>query len=138
MLELEAMDADQIEVPLAVQYVDHNVLETDSRNTEEHLFLRSGCQRHGIWYSRPGTGISHPTHVQCFSKPGDFLSGCDSHTTASGAMGMLAIAAGGVDIATALLGEPLFPPMPQIWQRAAKRCQLWGWAWRCGCEVKLR
>ena len=66
MLELEAMDVDRVTVGVAVQYVDHNLLETDNLNAEEHLFLCSACQRFGIWYSRPGTGISHPTHMQRF------------------------------------------------------------------------
>ncbi len=86
MLGLEAIDADRVKIGVAVQYVDHNLLETDNLNAEEHLFLRSACRRHGIWYSRPGTGISHPTHRQRFGEPGDVLVGCDSHTSAAGSM----------------------------------------------------
>ena len=115
MLELEALGADRVKVGVAVQYVDHNVLETDNLNPEEHLFLRSACRRFGIWYSRAGTGISHPTHMQRFGKPGDVLVGCDSHTAAAGSMGMLAIGAGGVDIALAMMGEPFHVKMPEIW-----------------------
>ena len=115
MLELESMDVDRVTVDVAVQYVDHNLLETDNLNAEEHLFLRSACQRFGIWYSRPGTGISHPTHMQRFGKPGTMLVGCDSHTAAAGSLGMLAFGAGGLDVALAMIGEPLFLRMPEIW-----------------------
>ena len=115
MLELEAMDAERVTVDVAVQYVDHNLLETDNLNAEEHLFLRSACQRFSVWYSRPGTGISHPTHMQRFGKPGAMLVGCDSHTAAAGSLGMLAFGAGGLDVALAMIGEPLYLRMPEIW-----------------------
>ena len=115
MLELEAMNAERVTVDVAVQYVDHNLLETDNLNAEEHLFLRSACQRFGLWYSRPGTGISHPTHMQRFGKPGAMLVGCDSHTAAAGSLGMLAFGAGGLDVALAMIGEPLYLRMPEIW-----------------------
>ena len=114
MLELEAMQADQAAIT-AVQYIDHNLLETNSLNAEEHLFLRSACQRFGIWYSRPGTGISHPTHMQRFGRPGACLVGCDSHTPAAGSMGMLAFGAGGIDVALAIIGKPFYLRMPEIW-----------------------
>ena len=114
MLELEAMQADQAKIT-AVQYIDHNLLETNSLNAEEHLFLRSACQRFGIWYSRPGTGISHPTHMQRFGRPGACLVGCDSHTPAAGSMGMLAFGAGGIDVALAIMGKPFYLRMPEIW-----------------------
>ena len=115
MLELEAMNADRVKVDVAVQYVDHNLLEADSLNAEEHLFLRSACQRYGVWYSRPGTGISHPTHMQRFGKPGCLLIGCDSHTSAAGSLGMFAVGAGGLDVAMALIGEPFYLQMPEVW-----------------------
>ncbi len=115
MLELEAMNVDRVTVDVAVQYVDHNLLETDNLNGDEHLFLRSACQRYGIWYSRPGTGISHPTHMQRFGRPGALLVGCDSHTAAAGSLGMLAFGAGGLDVALAMIGEPLYLRMPEIW-----------------------
>ncbi len=114
MLELEAMEADQAKIT-AVQYIDHNLLETNSLNAEEHLFLRSACQRFGIWYSRPGTGISHPTHMQRFGRPGACLVGCDSHTPAAGSMGMLAFGAGGIDVALAIMGRAFHLRMPEIW-----------------------
>ncbi len=115
MLELEALGAERVKVGVAVQYVDHNILETDNLNPEEHLFLRSACRRYGLWYSRPGTGISHPTHMQRFGKPGEVLVGCDSHTAAAGSMGMIAIGAGGVDVALAMMGEPFYVKMPEVW-----------------------
>jgi aconitate hydratase len=115
MLELEAMGIERVTVPLAVQYVDHNVVQKDHMNAGEHLFLRSACQRFGVWYSKPGNGISHPVHMQRFGKPGGTLVGSDSHTPAAGSLGMLAIGAGGVEVALAMAGEPLYLKMPEIW-----------------------
>ena len=115
MLELEAMEVHRVKVGVAVQYVDHNLLEVDNLNQEEHLFLRSACRRYGVWYSRPGTGISHPTHMQRFGKPGEVLVGCDSHTAAAGSLGMFAVGMGGLDVALAMMGEPFYIRMPEIW-----------------------
>ena len=115
MLELEAFGIDRIKVGLAAQYVDHNLVQNDSLNADEHLFLRSACRRFGIWYSRPGNGISHPVHMQRFGKPGQTLVGCDSHTPAAGSLGMLAIGAGGIEVALAMAGEPLYLRMPEVW-----------------------
>jgi aconitate hydratase len=115
MLELEAMDIDRAHPELAVQYVDHNILQEDHKNPEDHLFLYSACRRYGIWFSRPGNGVSHPAHQERFSKPGKFLLGADSHTPAAGSMGMLAIGAGGLEVAMALAGYPLYVQMPRIW-----------------------
>jgi aconitate hydratase len=114
MLELEAMGIDRIKIPIAAQYVDHNLLETDNLNGEEHLFLRSACHRFGVWYSRPGNGISHPVHMQRFGKPGDTLIGSDSHTAAAGSLGMFAFGAGGIDVAMVLSGEPAHLSMPAV------------------------
>jgi aconitase A len=96
MLELEAMGVDRVRIDRAAQYIDHNLLETDNLNSDEHLFLRSACRRFGIWYRRSGNGISHPVHMQRFGKPGDTLIGSDSHTAAAGSMGMFAFGAGGI------------------------------------------
>ncbi|MBR8094894.1 aconitate hydratase [Burkholderia cenocepacia] len=115
MLELEALGIDRVKVDLAVQYVDHNLVEADNLNAEEHLFLLSACRRFGLWYSRPGNGISHPVHMQRFGTPGLSLVGSDSHTPAAGAVGMLAFGAGGMEVALALGGEPLRLRMPRIW-----------------------
>src|SRR5271157_2001008 len=114
MLELEAMGTDRVKVGVAAQYIDHNLLETDNLNGDEHLFLRSACRRFGIWYSRPGNGISHPVHMQRFGKPGETLIGSDSHTAAAGSMGMFAFGAGGIDVALALAGAPAHLQMPAV------------------------
>src|SRR5215475_10090452 len=84
MLELEALGLDRVATEVSVQYVDHNLLQTDEPNMADHLFLRSACQRFGLWYSRPGNGVSHPVHMQRFGIPGKTLLGSDSHTCAAG------------------------------------------------------
>ena len=84
MLELEAMGLDRVRTELSAQYVDHNLLQADFRNADDHLFLRSACQRFGLWYSKPGNGVSHPVHMQRFGIPGKTLLGSDSHTCAGG------------------------------------------------------
>jgi aconitate hydratase len=115
MLQLEALGLERVRTGVSVQYVDHNLLQTDERNMADHLFLRSACQRFGLWYSKPGNGVSHPTHVQRFGIPGASLVGSDSHTCAAGSLGMLAIGVGGLEVAMAMAGEPLYVTMPQIW-----------------------
>ncbi|MGH9050831.1 MAG: aconitate hydratase, partial [Acidimicrobiia bacterium] len=115
MLELEAMGLDRVRTELSAQYVDHNLLQADFRNADDHLFLRSACQRFGVWYSKPGNGVSHPVHMQRFGIPGKTLLGSDSHTCAAGSLGMLAIGAGGLEVAMAMAGEPFHLPMPEIW-----------------------
>jgi aconitate hydratase len=115
MLELEAMDLGEARTELSAQYVDHNVLQTDFRNADDHMFLRSACRRFGIWYSKPGNGVSHPVHMQRFGAPGKTMLGSDSHTCAAGSLGMLAIGAGGLEVALAIAGEPFHFVMPEIW-----------------------
>jgi aconitate hydratase len=115
MLELEAMGLDQAHTDVSVQYVDHNLLQADERNMADHLFLRSACQRFGLWYSRPGNGVSHPVHMQRFGVPGASLAGSDSHTCAAGSLGMLAVGVGGLEAALAMAGQPLYLTMPRIW-----------------------
>ncbi|RPJ18740.1 MAG: aconitate hydratase, partial [Chloroflexi bacterium] len=115
MLELEAMDLKRVRTEVSVQYVDHNLIQTDHKNADDHLFLQSACQRFGIWFSRPGNGVSHPVHMQRFGKPGKTLLGSDSHTPAAGSLGMLAIGAGGLDVAMAIAGHPFYLTMPMIW-----------------------
>lgn len=115
MLELEAMGVERVKVGLAAQYVDHNLVQNDHLNADEHMFLRSACRRFGVWYSRPGNGISHPVHMQAFGKPGQTLVGSDSHSPAAGSLGMLAFGAGGVEVALAMAGEPLYLRMPRVW-----------------------
>ncbi|MFN2427196.1 MAG: aconitate hydratase [Candidatus Binatia bacterium] len=115
MLELESMELDRVRTEVSVQYVDHNLIQEDHKNPDDHLFLRSACRRFGVWYSRAGNGVSHPCHQENFGKPGKTLLGSDSHTPAAGAIGMLAIGAGGLEVAIAMAGEPFFTEMPQIW-----------------------
>lgn len=115
MLELEAMGLDRVQTEVSVQYVDHNLIQEDYKNPDDHLFLGSACRRFGIWYSRPGNGVSHPCHQENFGKPGKSMLGSDSHTPAGGAIGMLAIGAGGLEVALAIAGEPFFMRMPQVW-----------------------
>ena len=114
MLELEAMDLPRVKTELSVQYVDHNLIQADFRNPDDHLFLYSACQRFGVWYSRPGNGVSHPVHMERFGQPGKTMLGSDSHTPAAGSLGMLAIGAGGLKVAQAMAGEPFYTKMPKI------------------------
>ena len=115
MLEFEAMGLPRVRTDLSAQYVDHNLLQTDFRNADDHLFLYSACRKFGVWFSRPGNGVSHPVHMERFGVPGATLLGSDSHTCAAGSMGMLAIGAGGLEVALAMAGEPFYLPMPEIW-----------------------
>ena len=112
---LDAIGLDRIRVSLACQYVDHNLFQADHKNGDDHLFLQSAAQRFGMYYSRPGNGISHPVHMERFGIPGTILVGADSHTPAAGSLGMLAVGAGSVEVATVLAGEPLALTMPEIW-----------------------
>lgn len=115
MLELEAMELDRVRTELSAQYVDHNLLQEDYKNADDHLFLRSACQRWGVWYSAAGNGVSHPVHQERFGKPGKTLLGSDSHTPAAGSIGMLAIGAGGLEVALAMAGQPFYVKTPKIW-----------------------
>ncbi|GAA1487913.1 aconitate hydratase [Brachybacterium sacelli] len=115
MLELEAMGLERIRTELSVQYVDHNLLQTDEKNPDDHLFLESAAQRFGLWFSKAGNGVSHPVHQAHFGRPGTLLIGSDSHTCAAGALGMLAIGVGGLEIAMAMAGQPLYVSTPEIW-----------------------
>ncbi|MFO7558215.1 MAG: aconitate hydratase [Desulfobacterales bacterium] len=114
MLELEAMQIAHVKTELSVQYVDHNLLQTDFKNADDHVFLRSAARKFGIWYSRPGNGVSHPVHMERFGIPGKSLLGSDSHTPAAGSLGMLAIGAGGLEVAVAMAGNPFFMKMPKV------------------------
>jgi aconitate hydratase len=114
MLELEAFQLKKAKPEIAVQYVDHNLLQTDYKNMDDHLFLQSAAARFGFWFSRPGNGISHVVHMERFGRPGKTLLGSDSHTPAGGGIGMLAIGTGGLDVALAAAGEPYYVKMPKI------------------------
>jgi len=113
-LELEAMGIDRVKTDLSVSYIDHNMLQTDFRNPDDHKYLMSVAKRFGIWLSKPGNGICHQVHVERFAKPGQTLLGSDSHTPTSGGVGMIAIGAGGLDVAAAMAGEPFYLKMPKI------------------------
>src|SRR5215213_3146835 len=113
-LQLEALEADQVAVPLAVMYVDHNVLQIDDKNMDEHRFLQSFCARYGVFYSRPGNGISHYVHLERFARPGELLVGADSHSTMAGAVGMFAVGAGGLDVALAMAGYGFSLECPKV------------------------
>lgn len=115
MQELEAFGLERVRTELSVQYVDHNLLQTDEKNAEDHAYLHSASRRFGFWYSKPGNGVSHPTHMQRFGRPGTTMVGSDSHTPAGGALGMLAIGVGGLEVALAITGRPLTIRMPEIW-----------------------
>jgi aconitate hydratase len=115
MLEFEAMGIPRVKTDLSAQYVDHNLLQTDFKNPDDHLFLRSACKKFGVWYSRPGNGVSHPVHMERFGVPGKTLLGSDSHTPAAGSLGMLSIGAGGLEVALAMAGEPYYIDMPEVW-----------------------
>lgn len=115
MLELEKLELDRIQTELSAQYVDHNLIQSDNKNPDDHLFLRSAAQRFGLHFSGPGNGVSHPIHMARFGVPGKTMVGSDSHTCAAGAIGMLAIGTGGVDVAMAMAGAPYYVKMPKIW-----------------------
>ncbi|NGY65104.1 aconitate hydratase [Lentzea sp. NEAU-D13] len=115
MLELEALGLNRVRTHTSVQYVDHNLLQTDERNMADHLFLRSACHRFGVWFSKPGNGVAHPVHMQRFGVPGASLLGSDSHTCAAGSLGMLAVGVGGLEVAMAMAGQPLNLTMPEVW-----------------------
>jgi aconitate hydratase len=114
MLELEAMGLERVKTELSAQYVDHNLIQEDYKNADDHIFLQSAAKRFGIWYSRAGNGVSHPVHMESFGKPGKTLAGSDSHTCAAGCLGMLAIGMGGLEVAMAMAGHPLNIKMPRI------------------------
>jgi aconitate hydratase len=114
MLELEAMGLDEAKTEISCQYVDHNLIQTDNKNPDDHVFLKSAAERFGMWFSRPGNGVSHPIETERFAQPGKTLAGSDSHTPASGCMGMLALGAGGLDVAFAIAGEPMYIKMPKV------------------------
>jgi aconitate hydratase len=113
-LQFEVLEPDRISVPLAVMYVDHNVLQIDDKNMDEHRYLQSFSARYGIHYSRPGNGISHYVHLERFARPGGLLVGADSHSTMAGALGMFAVGAGGLDVAVAMAGHGFSVECPKV------------------------
>ena len=114
MLEFESLGIDSVKVELAAQYVDHNLLQTDNRNADDHIFLQTACARYGIHFSPPGNGVSHQVHMERFGIPGKTLLGADSHTPGAAGASMLGIGAGGLDVALAMAGLPYYLPCPRV------------------------
>lgn len=115
-LQFEAMGIPRVKTELSVSYVDHNTLQTGFENADDHAFLQSAAARFGINFSRPGNGICHQVHLERFGKPGKTLLGSDSHTPTGGGIGMLAIGAGGLDVAVAMGGGAFYLPDPKVVQ----------------------
>ncbi len=113
-LEFEAIGIDKVRTELSVSYVDHNTLQTGFENADDHRFLQDIAAKYGIYFSRPGNGICHQVHLERFGIPGKTLLGSDSHTPTGGGIGMLAIGAGGLDVAAAMAGMPFYIPKPKI------------------------
>jgi len=113
-LQFEALGFPRVRPARVVTYIDHNVYQFDSRNTDDHRYLQTASARYGAVFSKPGNGICHQVHLESFSAPGQALLGTDSHTPLCGAAGMLAIGAGGLDVAVAMGGGPYHVTMPQI------------------------
>lgn len=113
-LQLEAMGTQRVKTKRSVAYVDHNMLQSGFENADDHKYIQTVAAKHGIWFSRPGNGICHQVHLERFSVPGQTLLGSDSHTPTCGAAGMLAIGAGGLDVAVAMGGGAYYLAMPKI------------------------
>ena len=113
-LEFEAMGVPRVKTERSVAYIDHNTLQTGFENADDHAFIQSVCKKHGIYYSRPGNGICHQIHLERFAIPGKTLIGSDSHTPTCGGMGMVAMGAGGMDVAVAMAGGAYYIKMPEI------------------------
>jgi aconitate hydratase len=113
-MQFEQLDVTRVKVDRAVQYVDHNVIQLDFKNPDDHRMLQAMARKFGIDYSRPGNGICHYVHIERYARPGGILVGADSHTTTSGALGMIAIGAGGLDVAVAMAGYPYEIACPEI------------------------
>lgn len=113
-LQFEAIGVDRVKVPLAVSYVDHNMLQQNYMNSDDHRFLQTAAARYGAYFSRPGNGISHQIHLERFAAPGKIAVGTDSHTPTGGGMGMIALGVGGLDAATVMAGAPFELSMPQV------------------------
>ena len=113
-LQFETMGFPRVKPSRVVSYIDHNVYQTDSRNTDDHRYMQTASARYGAWFSKPGNGICHQVHFETFSRPGQFVLGTDSHTPLCGSTGMLAIGAGGLDVAVAMGGGAYHLAMPKI------------------------
>ncbi len=114
-LEFEAIGLNRVKTELSVSYVDHNLLQSDFKNADDHRFLQSIARKFGLYFSPPGNGICHQVHLERFGAPGKTLIGSDSHTPTGGGLGMLAMGAGGLDVAMAMAGKPFYLVMPKIY-----------------------
>ena len=114
MLEFEALGLGRVKAELSAQYVDHNLLQTDFKNADDHKYLQTASARYGIHFSRPGNGISHQVHMERFGRPGLTMLGSDSHTPGAAGVSVLAIGAGGLDVALAMAGMPYNFPCPKV------------------------
>ena len=113
-LQLEAMNIEHVRTELSVAYIDHNTLQTGFMNADDHAFIKSVAKRHGILYSKPGNGICHQLHLENYGKPGKTLLGSDSHTPTGGGLGMIAIGAGGLDVAVAMAKGTYSLTVPEV------------------------
>jgi aconitate hydratase len=113
-LQFEALGIPRVRTKFSISYVDHNMLQTGFENADDHRFLQTFAAKYGIFFSKPGNGICHQVHLERFTKPGQVLLGSDSHTPNAGAMGMIAIGVGGLNIALAMAGEPYYLKVPQV------------------------
>ena len=113
-LQLEAMNVDRIQTELSVAYIDHNTLQTGFQNADDHEFIKSVAKRHGVLFSKPGNGICHQLHLENFGNPGKTLLGSDSHTPTGGGLGMIAIGAGGLDVAMAMARGTYSLTVPRV------------------------
>ncbi len=115
-LEFETMGLERVKTELSVAYIDHNTLQSGFENADDHRYIQSVCKKHGIYFSRPGNGICHQVHLERFGKPGKTLIGSDSHTPTGGGIGMLAMGAGGLDVAVAMGGGAYYITMPKMYK----------------------
>jgi len=114
-LEFEAIGMPRVKTELSVSYVDHNLVQSDFKNADDHVFLQGVARKFGLYFSPPGNGICHQVHLERFGVPGKTLLGSDSHTPTGGGLGMLAMGAGGLDVAMAMAGKPFYLVMPSIY-----------------------
>lgn len=115
-LEFETMGVPRVKTELSVAYIDHNTLQSGFENADDHRFIQSMAKKHGLYFSRPGNGICHQVHLERFGKPGKTLIGSDSHTPTGGGIGMLAMGAGGLDVAVAMGGGAYYITMPKMYK----------------------
>jgi len=113
-LQFEALGIDKVKTKRSVAYIDHNILQTGPENADDHLYIQTVAKKHGIYFSKPGNGICHQVNLERFDVPGETLIGSDSHTPTAGGMGMLAIGAGGLDVAVAMGGGEYYIIMPEV------------------------